>query len=103
MLGPILVFAGAVLMTVGLVFLGGWVSGRGERAGKPNAALSAWRVIDRLYRRVGVRGGFYHGHHDAGCARIHDAFNLIWLVRGQPDNRRTLLFVKHLYYCLNFT
>ena len=35
MLGPILVFAGAVLMTAGLVFLGGWVSGRGERAGKP--------------------------------------------------------------------
>ncbi len=47
MLGPILVFAGAVLMTVGLVFLGGWVSGRGERAGKPDAALPDGSKTDR--------------------------------------------------------
>ncbi len=39
MLGPILVLTGAVLMAVGLVFLGGWVSGRGERAGKLHVAL----------------------------------------------------------------
>jgi len=47
MLGPILVFAGVVLMTVGLVFLGGWVSGRGERAGKPNANFADGSKTDR--------------------------------------------------------
>ena len=40
MLGIGLVIAGVILMSVGLVFLGGWVSGRGERAGRPGSALS---------------------------------------------------------------
>jgi len=40
MLGAVLLIVGMILMAVGLVFLGGWVSGRGERAGRPGAALS---------------------------------------------------------------
>jgi len=40
MLGIALVIVGIVLMAVGLVFLGGWVNGRGERAGRPGSALS---------------------------------------------------------------
>ncbi len=47
MLGPILVFAGTVLMTVGLVFLGGWVNGRGERAGKPHTTFTDGSKTDR--------------------------------------------------------
>jgi len=34
-LGPILLISGIILMTFGLVGLGGWVSGRGERIGRP--------------------------------------------------------------------
>jgi hypothetical protein len=37
MLGIALVIAGMILMTVGLVFLGGWVSGRYERANRTGA------------------------------------------------------------------
>ena len=47
MVGIALVIAGIILMTVGLVFLGGWVSGRGERAGRPGAALSDGSKTDR--------------------------------------------------------
>ena len=47
MVGIALVIAGIILMTVGLVFLGGWVSGRGERAGRPGAALSDGSNTDR--------------------------------------------------------
>jgi hypothetical protein len=49
MLGPILLFAGTVLMTVGLVFLGGWVSGRDEGTRKPNAARAGRFRADRQW------------------------------------------------------
>jgi cell division septation protein DedD len=47
MLGAILLIAGVILMAVGLIFLGGWVSGRGERAGRPDAALSDGSKAER--------------------------------------------------------
>jgi hypothetical protein len=47
MLGIALVIAGIILMAVGLIFLGSWVSGRGERAGRPGAALSDGTKTDR--------------------------------------------------------
>jgi hypothetical protein len=34
MLGAVLLIAGVILMAVGLVFLGGWVNGRNERANR---------------------------------------------------------------------
>jgi len=40
MFGAILLIAGMILMAVGLVSLGSWVSGRGERAGRHGTALS---------------------------------------------------------------
>jgi hypothetical protein len=47
MLGIALVIAGIILMAVGLIFLGSWVSGRGERAGRPGPALSDGTKTDR--------------------------------------------------------
>ncbi len=47
MLGIALVIVGIALMAVGLVFLGGWVNGRGERAGRPGSALSDRSKADR--------------------------------------------------------
>ena len=47
MYGAILVIAGVILMAVGLAFLGNWVSGRGDRAGKVGKALSDGTKTDR--------------------------------------------------------
>jgi hypothetical protein len=47
MLGAILLVAGVILMAVGLVFLGSWVNGRGERAGRPGSALTDGSKTER--------------------------------------------------------
>ena len=72
-------------------------------AGQANPTLTAGRIINPLHRRPGVSSRFDHGHHDAGCARIHDPFDLVRMVRSQPHNGRTPLPVKHLNQGLNFT
>ena len=50
-------------------------------AGETDSALASRRIINSLYRSFGVSGGFDHRHHHARCTGVHDALDLVRVIR----------------------